>query len=387
MQPMNRMTGDNRSVFRAAFTLFGTIVGAGILGLPYIVAKSGYAVGLFWMVVLTAAVTLTHVLFGEVVMATPGRHRAVGYARMYLGRGASWVETAASILGLYGATLAYMILGSLFLRQLASPIIDIHPLAGPVILFATGMMFAGKGVNYLAKAEVPLAVVLALAFLALIVKGFTDFDAARFPPVDLANAFLPYGVVLFAYGGLSAVPEMFDLVGNRPRTMRRGIVAGTVMAAVITILFVTAVLGALGPETTPEAIAGINRKFGGVIPQVSAVAGLLAVVTSYYIFSLYLKNQFQFDFKIKRPWAAVLAVGAPFVLYLAGVRSFGRVLELVGATLIGIEGMLVCLMYLKVRKAHPEKVLPVPAPVVYLLTGIYAAGALYEIVFRVFRGH
>lgn len=387
MQTMNRTTGDNRDVFHAAFTLFGTIVGAGILGLPYIVAKSGYAVGLFWMVVLTAAVTLTHVLFGEIVMATAARHRAVGYVKMYLGRGASWIETAASILGLYGATLAYMILGSLFLRQLASPVADIHPLVAPALLFATGMMFAWKGVNYLAKAEVPLAVALALAFLALIVTGFTGFDAIRLPPTDLTNAFLPYGVVLFAYGGLSAVPEIFDLVGNRPRTMRRAIIVGTVMAAVITILFVTSVLGALGSDTTPEAVAGINRRFGGFIPQVSAVAGLLAVVTSYYVFSLYLKNQFQFDFKIRRSWSAVLAVAAPFGLYLAGVRSFGRVLELVGATLIGVEGMLVCLMYLKVRKAHPEKALRIPIPAVYLLTAVYAAGALYEIVFRVFRGH
>ena len=66
------LTPERKRIIKASFTLFGTIVGAGIFGLPYVVQKAGYLPGLFWMVVLAGAVMLTHLLYGEIVMATPG---------------------------------------------------------------------------------------------------------------------------------------------------------------------------------------------------------------------------------------------------------------------------------------------------------------------------
>jgi tyrosine-specific transport protein len=375
-------SGKRGGVLLATFTLAGTIIGAGILGLPHVVGRSGYPIGLFWMLLLAAAVTVTHLLFGEIVAATPERHRLIGYVGMYLGRGARTVETAASILGLYGATLAYMILGGIFFSQVLSPIVEIGTMAGPLLLFLTGLAFVWHGVNFLAKAEFWLSVALVAAFLLLTARGFAAADFGNLARVDFSGAFLPYGVVLFAYGGLSAIPEIHDLLDRRRTELRRGILFGTLLAASVTILFVTAVLAALGPSVTPDSISGLSAKLGGAIPSIGAVAGLLAVVTSYYVFSLYLKNQFQFDFKLSRTSAVLLAVGTPYALYLLGVRDFGRVLELVGASLLGVEGMLVCLTYLKAKKAHPEGILKIPDILVYFLAAVYATGALYELIFR-----
>jgi len=42
----------DRKFLATTFTLTGTIIGAGILGLPYVFAKSGMLIGTFWLIIL-----------------------------------------------------------------------------------------------------------------------------------------------------------------------------------------------------------------------------------------------------------------------------------------------------------------------------------------------
>lgn len=378
--------GTARSI-KASFVLFGTIVGAGIFGLPYVVEESGYFVGLTWMVVLAGAVTLTHLLYGEVVMATEGDHRLVGYVTKYLGAWAGRVETVASFLGLFSASLAYLILGGLFVQGLASAFgASVAAPVGAGILFVFGLAAAWFGTRFLSGVDFWLTLVEFGAIALLAVVALTGFEAAHLAEVDLTRAFLPYGVVLFAYGGLAAINETRAIAGGDPARVRRSIVAGTLLAAALTILFVTAVVGALGPSVTPESVGGLNARFGGSLPVLAAVAGLFSILTSYVVFGEFLKSTLQKDFGRSKIAAVAIAIGGPFALYLAGVRSFGRVIELSGAALLGIEGALVCFTYLAARKRFPGKMLAIPKGLVYLLAGVYLAGAFYEVVIRTLLG-
>ena len=113
--------------------------------------------------------------------------------------------------------------------------------------------------------------------------------------------------MLYAYGGLTAISEVRAIVGGDPKGVRKSIVAGTLLAAGLTILFVTAVIGSLGPETTQEAVGGLNRKFDGSLTLVGAIAGFFSIVTSYIVFSEYLKSQFNKDFRWPKPVAVAVA--------------------------------------------------------------------------------
>ena len=367
------------SGFRASFVLFGTIVGAGIFGLPFVVQQAGYASGLFWMIVLAGAVTLTHLLYAEVVMATPGQHRLVGYVRIHLGPWAERLEAFSSVIGLFGSSLAYLILGGLFISQISEAFFPVSAFWGSLLLFSFGLMVVRKGTAFLTGVDFWMTLVEMGSILLLTFIAATAVRTEHLATLQLDHALLPYGIVLFAYGGLTVVTEVREIVGGDPRKVRRSVVAGTLMAVGLTIAFVTMVVGALGPATTPEAIGGLSQKFGGSLPLLGAVAGFFSILTSYIVFTDYLNKQFRQDFNVRPLLAAVAAVGFPFMLYLMGVRSFGRILELVGAVLIGVEGMFVAMMYLKVKREKRPGVLKVPNGVVYLLLLVYAAGALYAL--------
>ena len=59
----------------ATATLIGTIVGVGIFGVPYVVAKSGFLLGLLFLFGLGGVALLLHLFYGEIVLRTPGGSR------------------------------------------------------------------------------------------------------------------------------------------------------------------------------------------------------------------------------------------------------------------------------------------------------------------------
>ena len=70
----------------AVATLVGTIIGAGVLAIPYSMKKAGFLTGLLILVVLSIAVLFLFLFVGEIVLRTKGNHQLTGYAEKYLGK-------------------------------------------------------------------------------------------------------------------------------------------------------------------------------------------------------------------------------------------------------------------------------------------------------------
>ena len=106
---------DKSSVLALA-SLIGTIIGAGVFGIPYVMAKSGIIFCLFYFLILGAAALFLHLFFGEIVLRTKKKHRLIGYTEKYLGGRAKILVSFSTIIGTIGALLAYIILGGNFLK-------------------------------------------------------------------------------------------------------------------------------------------------------------------------------------------------------------------------------------------------------------------------------
>ena len=80
------MMNKKRKFFSAAFTLTGTIIGAGILGLPYVFAKAGFFIGLFWLIFLGLILLFVGLCMGEITLRTKKIYQLPGYSNKYLGK-------------------------------------------------------------------------------------------------------------------------------------------------------------------------------------------------------------------------------------------------------------------------------------------------------------
>src|SRR3989344_800615 len=96
-----------KELLEAIATLAGTVIGAGILGIPYIVQKTGFMVGLAYIIIIGLSVMIVNLCLGEVVLRTEGKHQLTGYAQKYLGKYGKWLMTFSMVVGIYGALTAY----------------------------------------------------------------------------------------------------------------------------------------------------------------------------------------------------------------------------------------------------------------------------------------
>jgi tyrosine-specific transport protein len=371
------------SLYSAIATLIGTIVGAGIFGLPYVVSQSGVWLGAIILIILTIAVTIIHLCYGEISLRTKDSHMLVGYADKYLGPKGKYIATFTLILSVYGSLLAYTILGGEFLASIFSSFIHWEPLTWSIIFYALMSVAIIWGLKTVAKLELFMT---AFLFLTILIILFSAGTAIKMPNLLSHNwlyIFLPYGVILYALDGLAAIPELEDIVAKK-RDLKKVIIWGTVIPAIIYLLFTLAVVGVSGDLTSPEALKGLTIFLGNKILLVGALFGILAIATSFLTLGLNLKQTFIFDYKFKTWLTIILAVILPLILFLSGLNNFIAIIATVGAVSGSVNAFLIFAIYRRAKlkgDKKPEYSINLKSWLFYSLVVVYLLGFFYQIYY------
>ncbi|MCJ7786981.1 hypothetical protein MUP06_02105, partial [Patescibacteria group bacterium] len=205
----------NKSILAIA-TLSGTIIGVGLFSLPYITSKVGILVMLGYFLVLGALVILVHLFFGELAQETPDFKRLPGFAKFHLGNFGEKIALTSTILGLFGAILAYLIIGGEFLTNLLSPIFGGGNLLYTLLYFALGAGLIFGGIKAISKIEFWGLILFFIILIAIFFQGlpFLKIDNLLVK-TNVSNLFLPYGAILFSLWGAALIPEVEEMLGEK----------------------------------------------------------------------------------------------------------------------------------------------------------------------------
>jgi amino acid permease len=365
-----------KKIIYAVSTLSATIIGVGLFALPYITLKVGIWIMLGYFIALTFIVLLIHLLFAEVALNTKDYLRMPGYARIYLGRWGRGISLMSAVVGLTGALLAYLIVGGKFLEQLLAPYLNGGYEFYVLIYFAVGALLIFGGIKAVSKIE------FWALFAFFIVLGLIGWQG--WPAVDISNLFaksggakdffLPYGAILFALWGASLIPEIEEMLQGAKHLVKRVVSVSIFISAAVYLVFIFLVLGISGFLTSPEAIAGLSDKLGGGVVFLAIIFGLLTTFTSFITLGLTLKKIFHYDLRISKSLSWAAACFLPLALFFAGMKDFIKVIGFVGAVMLAVEGILIILMYNKIKK---KWLLTLPL-ILFLVAGI-----VYEIFYFV----
>jgi tyrosine-specific transport protein len=364
----------------------GTIIGVGLFSLPYIASKTGYVAMLGYFLVLGIISILIHLFFGELSLATPDFKRLPGFAKVHLGEWAKKITMFSTVFGISGAILAYLIVGGEFLSSMFSPNFGGSNYFYSYVYFFLGAALIFFGIKAIAKIEFWSLVLFFLILLAIFVRGNSLVNAANFTAFpfnlktgfSLSDLFLPYGPILFSLWGASLIPEAEEMLKGNKNLLKRVIVISSVIPIIIYLFFIYLIWGITGPLTTESALTGLKLYLGDGIVNMALFLGFLTTFTSFIALGLTLKKILWYDFGFSKNMAWFLTCFVPLGFFALGFQSFISVIGLVGAIGLGIDGILILLMYRKLllKRQRTKKSL-----LVFPLIFVFVFGIIYELIY------
>ena len=366
----------DKKILQGSFTLIGTMVGAGILALPYAFSKAGFLAGVFWLIILGIIMLFVHLYLGEVILRTNKFHQLTGYAHKYLGNIGKNIMIFSMIFGIYSALIAYLIgegqsFSFLFFGN------ESYTLFFGILFWFFMTLFLREGVK--GMKEIALWGVFAVICIIL---GLFIWFAPQIKYSNLSNFnielfFLPLGVVLFSLLGFSAIPEAGKIMQSSKKNFKKALVFGSIIPIIVYFVFALIFVGVLGDSIREVATLSLQKP--------AAFLGIFTMLTAYFILSFALKDMFAIDLRIRRINVFILVSIIPLILFLLityfNFLDFTRVLSIGGVVSGGLTGIIILLINYKSKKQgerEPEFKIPINWFIIFLIGLIFVLGVLAE---------
>jgi len=364
------------SDFIKALSIFlGTIIGVGIFGLPYVASKSGFFVLFLYFLFIGTVAIVIHLIVGDIVLGTKEKHRFPGYVYQYLGKNWGRVSVTAMCFGLFGAQLAYLVIGGSFLQGLTGSCFNSFVYV--LVFFILGSTLIYKGIKGIALTEFLIVLLFFLLLLIFGIKTMPHFQVSNLWQFDFKYLILPYGIVVFALWGSAILPELKEVLGGQRRILRKVIYSGIIISIIAYLLFTIFVFGVSGKTTTEDAFSGL----GLGVANLGFIFGLITCFSSFIALGLTLKKIFIYDMHWSKNISFLVSAFVPLFLFLVGFRQFIDIINLTGALAVGLEGIIVVLLY----RAYLKKKLNIRMnPLYFLISVFFFLGVIAEIYYMFF---
>jgi tyrosine-specific transport protein len=368
---------DVKTSIYSLSVMISTTIGIGIFSLPYVAVKVGIMATLVYFIILGALVTIIHLMFGELALKTPDYMRLPGFAKYHLGSAAEVAIFAIIIVSAIGSMVAFASIGGEFLYDTAGAWFGGPQLLYSAIYLLCGSLLIFLGIDLVEKIEFwgLIAFFLSMAVIVFKASPFFNWNNLLANTGGWGDIFLPYGPILFSLWAASSIPEVEEMLGRKRKKkfLLPIIWISSMIALAVYLIFIVSVVGFTGVVTTESALDGFGQIFRGGLLEIVFLFGLVTTFTSFVIFGLTLKKILHYDLKISKTLSWAITAFLPLILLFAGLNNFIAIISFIGGVTLGLEGIIILMMYQKTRP--DRKVLTYP-----LGLAMFAA-VFYEIVY------
>lgn len=371
------MIGSNKKeFFLAVAILMSTIIGAGIFGIPYAATQSGFLIAFVLLFLLLGVILLLHLFYVAIVEKTNKECQLTGYIGHSLGAGAKKFIGIFAIIGFYGSLLVYMIIGGDFLHIFLSSFSNISQTECSIILFFIGSIAIYFGLKLVSRWDLIVNLILIVIIILLFVWATGNINFNNIKTINLNRFITPYGAILYSLVGIAAIPEVRRIFSDKNKDKyKKAVIVGTIIPAIIYLIFMFTIVGLGGKETTPDAIRVLGKYIGKDIVIWGSLFGFLMILSSFLSLGMALKQTYVYDFGVPKGKAWALTCFVPLALFLMGISNFIIIIEIMGATIGAFEGTAIILMYKKLIR--PKRSITMVGNVVIL---VLLSGFVYTIV-------
>ena len=358
--------------------LVGTIIGAGILGIPYVVAKSGFVIGAAHIILIGIIMTIVMLYLGEITLRTKANHQLPGYAEKYIGKKGRIIMLAATFFGIYSAITAYLIGEG---RSLSYILFN-----SPNYELQMGIIFwiALSSITYFGIRALEKGAIIGMLFVFTMIISISVYFSNKINLENLnyilsSNLFAPFGVILFAFLGFAAIPEAKRVLGEKKSSIKAIIILAYLIAALVYLVFSAIVIGFKGLSTPEIATIALGKPF--------ILFGMLTMFTAYLSLSTAMIDMMRFDLKKSKMKSWLYTISIPIAIFiilnLTKSNAFTKILGIGGVISGGLTAILVLSMVTKAKKLgdiKPSYSMPDSRPLKWILSAVFIIGAIMEII-------
>lgn len=319
--------------------VFGTNIGAGVLGMAYAARKTGYLPLPLCLALTCVICTITMLYLTEVALRTRGNHQLSGLAQRYLGGLGAWLIFLGVAANSFGALTAYMAgSGSILLDLLGG--LGMTKGLGSVLFIIPSVTVLYLGLKVMGVGNKLISLCMVLIILALIAAtGLNQSTDVRRLWTGHWQYVVPvFNLAVFVFGAQFLVPELVRGNLQTPRRLPRLIAIGMGLTFVMVAAIPASVIALVGDEELSQvATLSWGRALGPWAYYVANIFALLAMLTSYWGLGGCLFTNIFDHFRLGSEQQRLRRVGVlcavslpPFVLAYSGVGSFVDALYFAG---------------------------------------------------------
>ena len=345
------MRPERLSPLGATSLMVGAGVGAGIMAIPWLVARTGVLELVVVLVVAYGATCLVHLLLAEVCIRTGEHLQLVELIRLYLLRDHRWI---------WVVWLAFVLLAVAFLAALAAYVFaaaeivtdltGLPPSLSQLLVYvaSAGVVFFGLGAVGAFEQLGALALVTCTAILAIGALGFPSTPPMG-PSGGWTDLLALYGLVMYGFATYFSIPQVVKGTAPDGRAAVRAIVAGLGINGLLIGVIALVAVGVSQP-VTEVAIVGIADRLGSWAGTVGSLFMLAALLTTYWAVSLALADMVRERAGIGWRAAWLLATLPSLLVLFLGLWSFVEYLSVAAGATAAVVALITVPMFRNARR-------------------------------------
>ncbi len=354
---------------RGVSIIVGTVIGAGILGLPYVVSQTGFPIGAAIIILVYILLVFLGKMIEELSLRNPG-HQLVDITGKMLGPVGKYFSLAFLMASIFAALMAYYVGLTNIIYQVTGDL-GIGPL-GAYILLVMLVVIAYKGLSVADTIEFVITVIMIVLIIGIIGFLSPDVKTVNLLKTDYHHIVKVFGVATFALYGHMVIPEVVEEVKRKPGLATKAVVIGIWIPALLYILFSAIVIGVFDnpPQVATMGFMQISPFIGWLGQSFAA----LAIITSAVGNVLAMRDIIIEDLKMNKFIAVIGAVLPALILFTKA--GFADILSVAGT--LGVGGLItvVSIGYAK------EGGNPYLRKIAWIIAAIFILAAFTEILYR-----
>jgi tyrosine-specific transport protein len=276
-------------IISGTFIISGTMIGAGMLGIPLVTGVAGFFPGILVTLLVWGFMYATGILFLEVTLWMKDGSNVLSISNYFFGRGGKLFSGGMFIFLYYCLMVAYFAAGAPLLANAFSlfglSIVGWKSFVIFGLIFGTVVAIGPKSID---RVNVIMSMAMFTSWLVLIGSGGSEVKIERLTFARFSSMVFAMPVLFSAFGFHNVIPSLCTYLKRDRRALRLSILIGTVLPLIVYLVWQWLIIGSIPREIIFETLqkgTPVTAAFQSITGETYFVAvgrffAFFAIVTS-----------------------------------------------------------------------------------------------------------